>query len=177
MVTIQLMEDFEMKKLREDQLALWRSFVNLHATIIRRIEKDLSAHQHVPLTWYDVLVALYQSPGKKLRMSELAKKTILTPSGVTRLVERLEREGYVCRKRTEEDLRGSYAVLTRKGKRAFLQAWTTYEQGIYSYFANRLNEEEQKVIRQAFERIEKKIGRKTDHVLHRFTSVNEFDIL
>lgn len=142
-----------MTKLREDQLALWRSFVNLHAGVIRRIEKDLAADQLVPLTWYDVLVALYQSPGKKLRMSELSEKTVLTPSGITRLVERLEKHGLVRRERTEEDRRGYYAVLTREGKRAFLRAWPTYQHGIYSYFVSLLHDDEQKMIRSAFERI------------------------
>jgi len=142
-----------MATLREDQLALWRSFVNLHAGIIRRIEKDLAEDQLVPLTWYDVLVALYQAPGKKLRMNELTEKTVLSPSGITRLVERLEKDGLVRRERTDEDRRGSYAVLTREGKRAFLKAWPTYQQGIYTYFVSLLNDEEQKIIRSAFERI------------------------
>lgn len=142
-----------MDKLREDQLAVWRAFVNAHAAVIRRIEKDLSAKRQVPLTWYDVLVALYQAPEKKLRMSELADKVVLTPSGVTRLVERLEKEGLVRRERTDEDRRGAYAVLTREGKRAFLQAWPTYAQGIQAYFINMLNEDECRVIGSCLSRI------------------------
>ncbi|OPH62076.1 hypothetical protein BC351_02225 [Paenibacillus ferrarius] len=111
-----------MKKLQEDQLAVWRTFLNTHSTVIRLIEKDLLDQDQVPLIWYDVLVALYQTPSRKMRMSELADKVVLTPSVITRLVERLEKEGYVRRERTEEDRRGSYAVLTREGKRAFLKA-------------------------------------------------------
>lgn len=131
-----------MSKLREDQLAVWRAFVNAHAGVIRRIEKDLAERHQVPLVWYDVLVALYQAPGKKLRMSELADKVVLTPSGLTRLVEKLEKQGLVRRERTEEDRRGAYTVLTREGKRAFLQAWPTYEQGIRKYFIEVLTEDE-----------------------------------
>ena len=143
-----------MDKLREDELAVWRAFVNSHAAVIRRIEKDLSAKRQVPLTWYYVLVALYQAPGKKLRMSELADKVVLTPSGVTRLVERLEKEGLVRRERTDEDRRGAYAVLTREGKRAFLQAWPTYAEGIQAYFLNLLNEDERRVIGECLSRID-----------------------
>lgn len=142
-----------MKKLTEDQLALWRSFVRLHAGIIRRIERDLAGDELIPLTWYDVLVALYQSPGQKLRMGELKERTVLTASGVTRLVERLEQHGLVRRERTDEDRRSTWAMLTREGKRAFLKAWPVYEQGIASYFVNKLTDEEQRVIRTAFERI------------------------
>jgi DNA-binding MarR family transcriptional regulator len=142
-----------LSKLREDQLAVWRAFVNVHAAVIRRIEKDLADRHQVPLIWYDVLVALYQSPGKKLRMTELADKVVLTPSGLTRLVERLEKEGLVRRERTEEDRRGSYTVLTREGKRAFLQAWPTYEQGIRQYFIELLTEDECKTIGEGLSRI------------------------
>ncbi|MED4755405.1 MarR family winged helix-turn-helix transcriptional regulator [Brevibacillus choshinensis] len=142
-----------MKKLLEEQLAAWRAFVNAHSVIIRRIEKDLSANGQVPLMWYDVLVALYQAPYKKLRMSELAEKVVLTPSGLTRVVERLEKEGLVRRERTQEDRRGSYAVMTREGKRAFLKAWPTYEQGIYEYFISMLDEEERCVIEKGLARI------------------------
>ncbi len=106
-----------------------------------------------PLTWYDVLVALYQAPNKKLRMSELAEKVVLTPSGLTRVVERLEKEGLVQRERTQEDRRGSYAVITRESKRAFLQAWPTYEQGIYAFFISMLDEEECRVIEKGLARI------------------------
>jgi DNA-binding MarR family transcriptional regulator len=86
-------------------------------------------------------------------MSELAEKVVLTPSGLTRLVERLEKEGLVQRERTQEDRRGSYAVITREGKRAFLKAWPTYEQGIHAYFISMLDEEERRVIEKGLARI------------------------
>jgi DNA-binding MarR family transcriptional regulator len=140
-------------KLREDQLAVWRAFVNAHAGVIRKIEKDLAERHQVPLIWYDVLVALYQSPGKKLRMTELADKVVLTPSGITRLVEKLEKEGLVRRERTEEDRRGAYTVLTREGKRAFLKAWPTYEQGIQQYFVSQLSEDECRIVGDGLNRI------------------------
>lgn len=142
-----------MKRLREEELALWRSFVRLHASVIRRIEQDLADGRLIPLTWYDVLVALYQAPNHRLRMGELKERTVLTASGITRLVERLEQQGLVRRERTEEDRRSTYAVLTREGKRAFLKAWPTYERGIDAYFVSLLGDGEQRVIRSAFERM------------------------
>jgi Transcriptional regulators len=142
-----------MKRLREEELALWRSFVRLHASVIRRIEQDLADDRLIPFTWYDVLVALYQSPNRRLRMGELKERTVLTASGITRLVERLEQQGLVRRERTDEDRRSTYAVLTREGKRAFLKAWPTYERGIAAYFVSMLSDEERRVIRSAFERM------------------------
>ncbi|WP_248924755.1 MarR family winged helix-turn-helix transcriptional regulator [Paenibacillus hamazuiensis] len=142
-----------MHRLEDDQLAVWRAFVNAHAAVIERIEKDLSDQRKVPLTTYDVLVALYQSPEKKLRMTDLAKKVVLTRSGLTRVVERLEREGYVTRERTEEDRRGAFAVLTREGKKAFLATWPTYADGIWNYFLSVLDEEERKAIEKGLSKV------------------------
>lgn len=142
-----------MHQLEEDQLAAWRAFVNAHAAVIKRIEADLSDQRREPLTTYDVLVALYQSPDKKLRMSDLANKVVLTRSGLTRVIERLEREGLVERERTEEDRRGAFAVLTREGKREFLRTWPVYAEGIYNYFVSVLDEEERKAVEKAMTKI------------------------
>lgn len=142
-----------MQNLEEKDLAVWRAFVNAHAVVIERIEQDLSAERKVPLTTYDVLVALYQAPNKRLRMSELAKRVVITRSGLTRVVERLEQEGLVTRERTDEDRRGAYAVLTRAGKRAFLSTWPVYAQGIFTYFISQLDEEERQVIKRGLQRI------------------------
>jgi DNA-binding MarR family transcriptional regulator len=142
-----------MNRLDERQLAVWRAFVNAHAAVIERIEKDLSDQRKIPLTTYDVLVALYQSPDKKLRMTELANKVVLTRSGLTRVVERLEREGFVKRERTEEDRRGAFAVLTREGKKAFLATWPTYAEGIADYFISVLDEEERDAIERGLSKV------------------------
>ncbi|NOV01908.1 MarR family winged helix-turn-helix transcriptional regulator [Paenibacillus planticolens] len=142
-----------MHRLEEEQLSVWRAFVNAHASVIERIEKDLSEQRKIPLTTYDVLVALYQSPNKKLRMTDLAKKVVITRSGLTRVVERLEREGFVIRERTEEDRRGAFAILTREGKKAFLATWPTYADGISNYFLNVLDEEERTIIERGLSKV------------------------
>ncbi|MFB6367516.1 MarR family winged helix-turn-helix transcriptional regulator [Paenibacillus elgii] len=142
-----------MHRLEEDQLSAWRAFVNAHAAVTKRIEADLSDQRREPLTTYDVLSALYQSPDKKLRMSDLANKVVLTRSGLTRVIERLEREGLVERERMEEDRRGAFAVLTGDGKREFLRTWPVYAEGIYNYFVSVLDEEERKVVEKALTKV------------------------
>ncbi len=139
--------------LDDKQLSIWRAFVNAHAAVIERIEKDLSDQRKIPLTTYDVLVALYQAPERKLRMTELAKRVVLTRSGLTRVVERLEREGLVTRERTDDDRRGAFAVLTREGKKSFLATWPTYAYGISNYFLSYLDEEERKAIQSGLTKI------------------------
>ncbi|MBW5448271.1 MarR family transcriptional regulator [Cohnella sp. CFH 77786] len=130
-----------MERVTESELAAWRSFIKAHARIIERIERDLAEQKKVPLTTYDVLIALFEAPDRKLRLGELTKKVVLTKSGLTRLVDRLEREGLLVREKSEEDRRGAYAVLTNLGEVQLRQAWPIYARGIKQYFAAPLSED------------------------------------
>src|SRR5919206_3404882 len=88
------------------RLACWRAFINAHASVVTRIEEGLEVANQLPLTWYDVLVALTESPGGRLRMNDLARKVVvLSRSGVTRVVDRLEAEGLLRRERAAQDPR------------------------------------------------------------------------
>ena len=75
----------------------WRRFLRAHALVTRRLENDLMAEHQLPLACYDVLVQLVEAPDRRLRMTELAERVLLSRSGLTRLVDRLEREGLVRR--------------------------------------------------------------------------------
>src|ERR1700712_6009675 len=96
-------------------MGAWRGFLNAHAHVIRRLEAELEAEQSMPLANYDVLVQLAEAPDHALRMSELATSVLLSRSGLTRLVDRLEREGLVERQACADDARGTLAVLTPGG--------------------------------------------------------------
>ena len=82
--------------LTEQQMLAWRRFLLAHALVTRRLENDLVAERRLPLASYDVLVQLVEAPERRLRMSELAERVLLSRSGLTRLVDRLEREGLVA---------------------------------------------------------------------------------
>lgn len=97
------------------RVAAWRSFLRAHATVVRELERDLDEDAAMPLAWYDVLLTLAQAPERKLRMAQLADQVLLSRSGLTRLVDRLEREGLVRRERSASDARGMYTVLTIDG--------------------------------------------------------------
>nr|MCW2728789.1 transcriptional regulator, MarR family [Aeromicrobium sp.] len=86
-----------LQRLTETELGAWRSFLRAHAQITRKLEADLVAEHELPLPSYDVLLQLAESPGRRLRMTELADRVLLSRSGLTRLVDRLEREGLVER--------------------------------------------------------------------------------
>ncbi len=141
------------KELAQSRLTAWRSFLIAHAALINQIERRLQEAAVVPLSWYDVLFALYKAPNQRLRMNELASAIVLSRSGLTRLVDRLEAEGLLARERSSADRRGAYAVLTTKGVAAMRLAWPVYEQGIAEHFARFLSEEEARVITEVFQRM------------------------
>ncbi len=139
--------------LNRTQLRTWRTFITAHATVIDRIEHELAEAKQLPLSSYDVLLALVEAPNRRLRMHELAQAVVLSRSGLTRLVDRLEQEGLLRRDRTGSDRRAIYAVLTLKGFRAFRRAWPIYAQGIVNHFIRYLTAEEMSMLTHMLERV------------------------
>lgn len=121
------------------RLAAWRALLNAHAAAVGAIERDLAATGQMPLLWYDVLVALSEAPAERLRMHELAERVILSRSGLTRLVDRLEEAGLLCRAACPSDRRGAFAVLTEAGREALRRTWPAYARGIEAHFARYLS--------------------------------------
>ncbi len=139
--------------LSDQHLAAWRTFLKVHAIIIDRIDHDLVAAKLPPLSTYDVLIELYEAPEHRLRMHELAERVVLSRSGLTRLVDRLEAEGLLLRDRSGTDRRGAYAVITEQGIAVLRQMWPTYARGIAEYFAQWLTLEEARLLESAYGRI------------------------
>ena len=140
-------------ELEDSHLVAWRSFLTAHAALINQIERELLEAGVVPLSWYDVLFALYDAPGQRLRMNELASAIVLSRSGLTRLVDRLEAEGLLIRERSASDRRGAFAVLTEKGIEAMRRAWPVYAKGINEHFARFLSHEETCIMTEVFRRM------------------------
>jgi DNA-binding MarR family transcriptional regulator len=111
--------DFE---LTEAELAAWRGLLRVHAAVVKRLDAELLAGHGIPLSSYEVLIALQAAPGRKLRMAELADHALLSRSGMTRLVDRLEREGLIARTQCAADARGLFAELTGAGEELLSQA-------------------------------------------------------
>ena len=147
--------------LSEQHLAAWRTFLKAHATIIDRIDRDLAAAQRPSLSSYDVLIELYEAPEHRLRMHELAERVVLSRSGLTRLVDRLETEGLLTRDRCGTDRRGAYAMVTEQGIVALQQTWPIYAKGIAEYFAQWLTQEEAQILESALRRILQATSKKT----------------
>ena len=139
--------------LTRKQLVAWQTFVTAHAVVIDRIEQELASAKQLPLSSYDVLLALVNAPNRRLRMHELAQAVVLSRSGLTRLVDRLEQEGLLMRDRSGPDRRATYAVLTLKGFRAFRRAWPIYAKGILDHFVHYLTEQEMSILSQMLGRV------------------------
>jgi DNA-binding MarR family transcriptional regulator len=111
----------------------WRTFLTAHATVIRRLDAELEEKESLALSDFDVLVQLHFAGGT-LRMRDLADVVLLSRSGMTRRVDRLEAAGYVSRAACETDRRGSMASLTDAGRERLLHALPTHLQGVSDHF-------------------------------------------
>ncbi|TDC87262.1 MarR family transcriptional regulator [Actinomadura sp. 7K507] len=110
------------------------------AQFSRRLQADLLARHDLALGPYEVLMHLGEAPGGRLRMNDLADRVLLSRSGLTRLVDRLERDGLVARQTCPSDARGLYAVLTTGGRTRLDEAAPTYRQGVRDHMLSRLDE-------------------------------------
>ena len=117
-------------------------FLRAHAQVTRSLEAELVAEHDLPLPSYDVLVQLSESPDRRLRMTELADRVLLSRSGLTRLVDRLAREGLVERQSCPSDARGTLAVLTETGLQRLQDAWPTHLRGVAEHVTGKLTAEE-----------------------------------
>ncbi len=123
--------------LSKRELAAWRGLLRVHAALARELDAELVAAHGLPLSSYEVLLTVADAPGERMRMSEIADSVLLSRSGVTRLVDRLERDGLVERIPCEDDARGQYAVLTPRGREAFDAARRTHLTGVRRRFIER----------------------------------------
>jgi DNA-binding MarR family transcriptional regulator len=121
-------------ELTPTELAAWRGMLRVHTALVRALDAELEQAHDLPLTHYDVLIYLRSAPGRRLRMAELADSVLLSRSGVTRLVDRLEREGLLARDSCDSDGRGMFAVLTEKGEALLAHARATHLDGVRERF-------------------------------------------
>jgi DNA-binding MarR family transcriptional regulator len=123
------------------QLVSWRAFLRAHATVTRALETELVEAEQLTLAAYDVLVQLVEAPGHRLRMTELADAVLLSRSGVTRLVDRLEKAGLVARCPVAGDGRGVAAELTEAGLNRLRVASRTHLTGVLRHFVEPLGDD------------------------------------
>jgi DNA-binding MarR family transcriptional regulator len=123
----------------EPGIGAWRIFLTTHARVTRRLDEELQAAHGLSLAEYDALLQIAHAPGRRVRMNVLAERVILSRSGITRLVDRLEADGSVGRIACATDARGQEAVLTEAGLERLRSAATTHLDGVRRLFLGRLD--------------------------------------
>lgn len=120
----------------------WALLLAVQARLVERIEAVLAQADLPPLAWYDVLWELEKADDGRLRMHELAERTVLSRSNLTRLADRLEQAGLLAREPSPDDRRGYFCVLTRQGRDMRRKMWPVYSAQIDALFAQQLSARE-----------------------------------
>jgi DNA-binding MarR family transcriptional regulator len=131
----------------------WHGFLRVHAAVVRALDAELESSHGLPLGSYDVLAALAEAPGRRLRMAELADHAALSRSGMTRLADRLEAQDLLRRETCTTDARGSYAALTAAGEAWVRDARSTHEAAVRGCFLDRFEDDELAGLVACWERI------------------------
>ncbi len=140
-------------RLNEIELRDWWAFIRAHHTVIGKLSSELEQEHGMSLPYYEVLLMLSRASGQRMRMSELADAVRLSPSGLTRLIDRLVRDGCVERQPCESDARAMYAALTAKGEAAFREAARTHVRGIREHYLDRLQQTDRVALRRSLDAI------------------------
>ncbi len=137
----------------DPRLRAWVAFLQAYAVVTRRLEAELGAERGLSLAEYDALVQLAIADARRLRMGELAERLVLSRSGASRLVDRLEADRLVARRACPTDARGSWAELTEAGLDRLRQATPVHLRGVEAHFLAPLSEEDREGLARALEAI------------------------
>lgn len=130
------------KDVPDRRLEAWKSFLRAYRLLVDRLEEELLTGRGLPLSWYDVLVQLEAAPERRLSMKHLARSVLLSPSGVTRLIDRMEDAGFVKRWHCPQDRRMWFVLLTDAGARELQDSAPLHLRGIEEHFTRHLTEAE-----------------------------------
>jgi DNA-binding MarR family transcriptional regulator len=134
-------------------LAAWIRFLRAHAAVTRQLSARLESQHGLTLSDYDVLVQLYYAPDRMMRRIDIARLVLLSPSGITRLLDGLERAGWVEKARCESDARVVYAALTPAGAQKCEDARTTHIADVEELFGSRFSDEERNALAELLGRL------------------------
>jgi DNA-binding MarR family transcriptional regulator len=137
----------------DGELDAWRGLLRAHSSIAKRLDAALEEAHNLPLRAYEVLHYLQQTARGRMRMSDLAEQAQLSRSGLTRLVDRLERDGLLSRCSCDHDARGAYACLTEIGRERLGAARTTHMRVVREHFLSRFSKRELTALTEMWNRI------------------------
>jgi DNA-binding MarR family transcriptional regulator len=139
--------------LDELQFRAWRAFLYAYSLVVPTLDRELVRAQGLSFNQFEVLVWLRRAGEDGLRMSDLASRVVLSPSGVTRAVDQLERRGLAERCVFEGDKRGQLATITAEGRAVLRTATKAHLKGLREHFLNHLSRTELEHLATAMEKV------------------------
>jgi DNA-binding MarR family transcriptional regulator len=146
-------------KIDAEQAAAWRAFLRAHSLMLRKIGEDFAAAGLPPFAWYEVLLVLYEAPEHHLQPSELADELVLSRSGLSRMIDRIEETGLVARRACPGDRRAIHVELTEEGEKMLDRMWCVYARCIADHFLPAMGEQAW-TIREAMESVAESVRRR-----------------
>ncbi len=143
----------EQETLTLGELRAWRGLLRAHACLAKRLDAELEQAHRLPMSSYEVLHLLQEASEGRMRMCDLAEQAQLSRSGLTRLVDRLERDGLLERCSCAHDARGSYACLTESGRERLEEARVTHLAVVREHFLSHFSESELSTLADMWERM------------------------
>lgn len=131
----------------------WIAINRAQRHLVDSIEAELKAGGMPPLAWYDVLLELWREPGGRLRQSDLEHKMLFPQYGISRLVDRLEREKLVLRERCQDDARAHWVIISDKGLALRARMWPLYARAIQRHIGEKLSDQEGARIAEALRKL------------------------
>lgn len=138
---------------RELATSAWAALLRTHAALVPRLDRTVQRQAGLPLSWYDVLLELAAAPQRRLRMSELGERVVLSRTRVSRIVDDLVGAGLVCREENAADKRSAYARLTEEGLARYRGAAPHYLRAIEEQFAASLTDAQLRCVATALDRV------------------------
>lgn len=139
--------------LDSDRVKVWQMFLRAHASLMRKMESTLQQETGMSVPWMDVLVQLSLEEGHRMTHTRLSQRVLVSPGGVTRLVDRMAKAGLVVRQRSRSDRRASYVAMTEKGAEALEKMMPVQYQSVQDMFICHLDSESVPVIREFLARV------------------------
>ncbi|MEV5477391.1 MarR family transcriptional regulator [Streptomyces sp. NPDC052207] len=141
------------RSLNPTEKAVWLGFLATHLHLLRHLDKELVDAERISMSSFEVLLTLAEAPEGRVRMKDIAASLLISRSGLTRIVDDLERQGFVERQKCETDARGFDAVLTEVGRKAYRRARKVHLTNLRREFLDKLSEDQLKALRDIWDTV------------------------
>lgn len=141
------------RALNRTERAVWLGFLSTHLKLLRTLDTELVAAERIPMSSFEVLLTLAEAPDGRLRMKDIAASLLISRSGLTRIVDDLERQGFVERHKCPTDARGFDAVLTEAGRKAYRRARKVHLTNLRREFLDKLSDEQLESLSEIWEAV------------------------